>query len=69
MISAEKYNERAAIIEYHGGYSKEDAEHLARHQLFKNVVRKPTEDERIEFNRLGWSMAKQIRFLNRNYLD
>jgi hypothetical protein len=65
MIDSYTFEERAAIIQYHGGYSRNDAEHLARYELFKNVMRRPTQIENYEFEKLGWSRGKRIRFLNR----
>lgn len=65
MIAADLFEERAAIIEHHGGFTKSDAEQLARHQLFRRVLRRPTQNEKPVFLRLGWSIGKQIRFLNR----
>lgn len=35
----EEYEERAAIIEYHGGYPREQAERMARAQVYSEETK------------------------------
>lgn len=65
MIDNYKYEERIAIIQYEGGFSENDAVELANRELFPAMISKLTAREIAEFNKLGWSLGKSTRFVNR----
>lgn len=60
VILSDIYQERAAILEFHGGFIRVEAERLAREQVFHPKRRPPELGVP-----LGWSYSKIVRFMNR----
>jgi glutamate formiminotransferase len=63
MKQLELFEERAAIMEFDGGMERKKAERLAMKDVFPFLPM--SNEKRNEFESIGWSAGKAIRFLSR----